>query len=172
LGVTKAYTTRVGGGPFPTELTDEVGQMLMTRGNEYGSTTGRARRCAWLDMVLLRYVVRINGLTSLAITKLDVLDGCKELKICTGSRYQGKLHKEMPADLEVLAGCEPVYERWSGWTTDTTGLKSYRALPSSAKRYLARVEELTGCRIDMISTGSKREDTIIVRNPLLRSRKR
>ena len=172
LGVTKAYTTRVGGGPFPTELTNEIGQMLMTRGNEYGSTTGRARRCGWLDMVLLRYAVRINGLTSLAITKLDVLDGCKELKICTGYRYQGKLHKEMPADLQVLAGCEPVYERWSGWTTDTTGLKSYRALPSAAKRYLARVEELTGCRIDMISTGSKREDTIVVRNPLIRSRKR
>jgi adenylosuccinate synthase len=172
LGVTKAYTTRVGGGPFPTELTNEIGQMLMTRGNEYGSTTGRARRCGWLDMVLLRYAVRINGLTSLAITKLDVLDGCKELKICTGYRYQGKLHKEMPADLQVLAGCEPVYERWSGWTTDTTGLKSYRALPSAAKRYLARVEELSGCRIDMISTGSKREDTIVVRNPLIRSRKR
>jgi adenylosuccinate synthase len=172
LGVTKAYTTRVGGGPFTTELTDEIGQLLMTRGNEYGSTTGRARRCGWLDMVLLRYAVRINGLTSLAITKLDVLDGFKELKICTGYRYQGKLYKEMPADLQVLAGCEPVYERWKGWTTDTTGLKSYRALPPAAKRYLARVEELTGCRIDMISTGSKREDTIIVRNPLIRSGKR
>lgn len=172
LGVTKAYTTRVGGGPFPTELTDETGQMLMTRGNEYGSTTGRARRCGWLDMVLLRYAVRINGLTSLAITKLDVLDGFEELNICTGYRYQGKLHKEMPADLQVLAGCTPVYERWRGWATDTTGLKSYRALPPAAKRYLARVEELTGCRIDMISTGSKREDTIIVRNPLTRSGKR
>jgi adenylosuccinate synthase len=172
LGVTKAYTTRVGGGPFPTELTDETGQLLMTRGNEYGSTTGRARRCGWLDMVLLRYAVRINGLTSLAITKLDVLDDCKELKICTGYRYRGKLYKEMPTDLHVLAGCEPVYERWNGWTTDITGLKSYRALPPAAKRYLERVEELTGCPIDMISTGSKREDTIILRNPLFRSRKR
>lgn len=171
LGVTKAYTTRVGGGPFPTELMDEMGQQLMQRGNEYGSTTGRARRCGWLDMVLLRYAVRINGLTSLAITKLDVLDGCKELKICTGYRYQGKIHKEMPGDLQVLAGCEPVYERWKGWTVETSGLKSYRSLPSAAKRYLARIEELTGCRIDMISTGSKREDTIIVRNPMNRSRK-
>jgi adenylosuccinate synthase len=122
-------------------------------------------------MVLLRYAVRINGLTSLAITKLDVLDGCNELKICTGYRYLGKLYKEMPADLHVLAGCKPVYERWDGWTTDTTGLKVYRALPSAAKRYLARVEELTGCRIDMISTGSKREHTITVRNPLIRSGK-
>ncbi len=172
LGVTKAYTTRVGGGPFPTELTDEIGQMLMKRGNEYGSTTGRARRCGWLDMVLLRYAVRINGLTSMAITKLDVLDGCEELKICTGYRYQNKLQREIPADLQILAECEPVYERCQGWTADTTGLTSYRSLPPAAKRYLARVEELAGCPIDMISTGSKREDTIIVRNPLIRSRKR
>lgn len=172
LGVTKAYTTRVGGGPFPTELNNEIGQTLMKRGNEYGSTTGRARRCGWLDMLLLRYAVRINGLTSLAITKLDVLDGCKEIHICTGYRYKGKLYKEMPADLQVLAGCEPVYEQWGGWTTDTTGLRTFRALPSPAKRYLARIEELSGCRIDMISTGSKREDTIMVSNPLIRPRKR
>lgn len=172
LGVTKAYTTRVGGGPFPTELNNEIGQTLMKRGNEYGSTTGRARRCGWLDMLLLRYAVRINGVTSLAITKLDVLDGCKQIHICTGYRYEGKLYKEMPADLHVLAGCEPVYEQWNGWTSDTTGLKTYRALPSAAKRYLARIEDLTGCRIDMISTGSKREDTIMVRNPLIRPRKR
>ncbi len=172
LGVTKAYTTRVGGGPFPTELQDEIGNMLMTRGHEYGSTTGRARRCGWLDVVLLRHAVRTNGLTSLAITKLDVLDGAKELKICTGYRYQGKLHKEMPADSNVLDGCEPVYERWPGWSTDTTGLRSYKALPGAAKRYLSRIEELTSCRMDMISTGSKREDTIVIRNPLLKSQKR
>lgn len=172
LGVTKAYTTRVGGGPFPTELNNEIGEQLMTRGHEYGSTTGRARRCGWLDIVLLRHAVRTNGLTSLAITKLDVLDGFKELKICTGYRYQGKLYKEMPGDLEVLTGCDPVYERWAGWTTDTTGLQSYKALPTAAKRYLGRIEELTGCRIDMISTGSKREDTILLRNPLIRFHKR
>jgi len=172
LGVTKAYTTRVGGGPFATELKDEVGAMLMTRGHEYGSTTGRARRCGWLDCVLLRHAVRTNGLTSLAITKLDVLDGAKELKICSGYRYQGKLYKEMPADLNILDGCEPVYERWAGWSTDTTGLRSYKALPVAAKRYLSRIEELTGCRMDMISTGSKREDTIVLRNPLVTARKR
>jgi len=172
LGVTKAYTTRVGGGPFPTELDDAIGEQLMTRGNEYGSTTGRARRCGWLDAVLLRHAVRVNGLTSLAITKLDVLDGCPELKICTGYRHQGKLYREMPADLDVLMKCRPVYERWEGWSTDTTELKSYRALPPPAKRYLARVEEIASCRIDMISTGSKREDTIVIRNPLVPSKKR
>ena len=166
LGVTKAYTTRVGGGPFPTELDDEIGEQLMRRGNEFGATTGRARRCGWLDMVLLRYAVRVNGFTSLAVTKLDVLDGCKELKICTGYRYEGKLYREMPADLKVLQECRPVYERWDGWTTETSGLTSYRALPSAAKRYLARIEELSTCRIDMISTGSKRDETIIIRNPL------
>ncbi|MEX0828707.1 MAG: adenylosuccinate synthase [Nitrospirales bacterium] len=172
LGVTKAYTTRVGGGPFPTELDDAIGEQLMTRGHEYGSTTGRARRCGWLDAVLLRYAVRINGLTSLAITKMDVLDGFKELKICTGYRYQGKLYREMPAHSDVLENGRPVYERWEGWTTDTTGITSYKALPTAAKRYLARVEELASCPIDMISTGSKREETIVVRNPLLRSKKR
>ncbi len=170
LGVTKAYTTRVGGGPFPTELDDTMGAQLMKRGNEYGATTGRARRCGWLDMVLLRYAVRVNGLTSLAMTKLDVLDGCSELKICTDYRYQGKLYREMPADLEVLENCQPVYERWPGWTTDTTGLTSYRALPRAAKKYLSRVKELASCPIAMISTGSKREETIVLRNPFLRSR--
>jgi adenylosuccinate synthase len=172
LGVTKAYTTRVGGGPFPTELDDGMGAQLMKRGNEYGATTGRARRCGWLDAVLLRYAVRVNGLTSLAMTKLDVLDGCQELKICTGYRYQGKLYREMPADLEVLENCRPVYERWEGWTTDTTGVTSYKALPLAAKKYLARVKELVSCPIDMISTGSKREETIVIRNPLMHSKKR
>jgi len=172
LGVTKAYTTRVGEGPFPTELHNEIGEQLMQRGNEFGATTGRARRCGWLDLVLLRYAVRVNGLTSLAVTKLDVLDGCEELKICTGYRHEGKLYREMPADLKVLQECQPVYERWTGWAADTTGLTSYRALPTVAKRYLARVEELSMCRIDMISTGSKRGDTIVIRNPLDRSKKR
>jgi adenylosuccinate synthase len=172
LGVTKAYTTRVGGGPFPTELDDAIGEQLMTRGHEYGSTTGRARRCGWLDAVLLRYAVRINGLTSLAITKMDVLDGFKELKICTGYRHRGKLYREMPPDLDALENGRPVYERWEGWTTDTTGITSYKDLPTAAKRYLARVEELASCPIDMISTGSKREETIVIHNPLLRSKKR
>ena len=171
LGVTKAYTTRVGGGPFPTELDDAMGKQLMTRGHEYGATTGRVRRCGWLDAVLLRYAVRVNGLTSLAMTKLDVLDGCQELKICTGYRYQGKLYREMPPDLEVLENCQPVYERWEGWSHDTSGVTSYSDLPGAAKKYLSRVKELVSCPIDMISTGSKREATIIIRNPLVRSKK-
>jgi adenylosuccinate synthase len=172
LGVTKAYTTRVGGGPFPTELDDAMGAQLMKRGHEYGATTGRPCRCGWLDVVLLRYAVRVNGLTSLAMTKLDVLDGFQELKICTGYRYQGKLYREMPADLDVLENCRPVYERWPGWTTDTSGVTSYKALPLAAKKYLARVKELVSCPIDIISTGSKREETIVIRNPLSRSRQR
>lgn len=171
LGVTKAYTTRVGGGPFPTELEDAMGKQLMTRGHEYGATTGRVRRCGWLDAVLLKYAVRVNGLTSLAMTKLDVLDGCKELKICTGYRHQGKLYREMPADLEVLENCRPVYERWEGWSSDTSGVTSYKDLPRAAKKYLARVKELVSCPIDMISTGSKRDATIVIRNPLVRSKK-
>ena len=172
MGIAKAYTTRVGSGPFPTELTDEVGQRLQERGREFGSTTGRARRCGWYDAVVVRHAAQVNGLTSLAVTKLDVLDGCKELKICTGYRQGGVLYKEMPADLEVLTGCEPVYQRMKGWTASTTGATAYKQLPAEAKRYLARIEELAGCRIDMISTGSKRTETITLRNPLKCSRRR
>ena len=171
LGVTKAYTTRVGGGPFPTELLDEVGEGLKAKGNEFGATTGRARRCGWFDAVLLRLAVRVNGLTSLAVTKLDVLDGSRELKICNGYRYKGKLYREMPADMEVLSKCTPVYERFPGWSANTSGITSYKNLPSQAKRYLSRIEELTKCPIDMISTGSKREHTIVLKNPLTQTRK-
>ncbi|UCE64614.1 MAG: adenylosuccinate synthetase, partial [Nitrospirota bacterium] len=134
------------------------------------ATTGRPRRCGWLDAVLLRHAVRVNGLTSLAVTKLDVLDGFRDLKICHGYRSNGKLYKEMPSDLELLTDCTPVYERLPGWTSDTTGLNSYKSLPPQAKRYLSRIEELSGCKIDMVSTGSGRNDTIILRNPLTRGR--
>ena len=171
LGVTKAYTTRVGGGPFPTELNDEIGKGFKTRGQEFGATTGRPRRCGWLDIVLLRHAVRVNGLTSLAVTKLDVLDGFEELKICHGYRYKGKLYKEMPSDLDLLSNCTPVYEVLPGWSVDTTGVTSYKSLPTQAKRYLTRIEKLSGCTIDMISTGSGRGDTIILRNPLTNDRK-
>ncbi len=172
LGIAKAYTTRVGSGPFPTELTDEVGQGLQERGREFGSTTGRARRCGWFDAVLVRQAVQVNGLSSLAVTKLDVLDGCKELKLCVGYRHGGVLYKEMPSDLDVLTHCEPVYQRMKGWTASTTGATAYKQLPAEAKRYLARIEELAQCRIDMISTGSKRTETIMLRNPLDCSRRR
>ncbi len=172
MGIAKVYTTRVGSGPFPTELTDEVGQGLQERGKEFGSTTGRARRCGWFDAVVVRHATQVNGFTSLAVTKLDVLDGCKELKLCTGYRHGSTIHKDMPADLDVLTGCEPVYQRMKGWTAATTGTTSYKRLPVEAKRYLARIEELAQCRIDMISTGSKRAETIMLRNPLDCSRRR
>jgi adenylosuccinate synthase len=172
MGIAKVYTTRVGSGPFPTELTDEVGQGLQERGKEFGSTTGRARRCGWFDAVVVRHATQVNGLSSLAVTKLDVLDGCKELKLCTGYRHGSTIHKDMPADLDVLTGCEPIYQRMKGWTAATTGATSYKRLPVEAKRYLARIEELAQCRIDMISTGSKRAETIMLRNPLDCSRRR
>lgn len=170
VGIAKAYTTRVGSGPFPTELTDAVGVGLQERGKEFGSTTGRARRCGWFDSVLVRYATRVNGLSALVVTKLDVLDGCKELKLCTGYRHEGKPQRDMPSDLDMLSQCEPVYETCRGWSTSTTGVTSYRQLPTEAKRYLSRIEELAECPIDMISTGSKRDETIVLRNPLTRTR--
>ena len=172
MGIAKVYTTRVGSGPFPTELTDEIGQQLQERGREFGSTTGRARRCGWFDAVLVRHAAQVNGLTSLAVTKLDVLDGCKEVRLCTGYRYGGVIYKDMPADLEALTNCVPVYQRMKGWTTSTTGATRYKQLPVEAKRYLSRIEELADCRIDMISTGSRRAETIVLRNPLDCSRRR
>ncbi|MEW6543023.1 MAG: adenylosuccinate synthase [Nitrospirota bacterium] len=172
MGVAKAYTTRVGSGPFPTELNDQVGGGLQERGKEFGATTGRPRRCGWFDGVVVRYATRVNGLDSLAVTKLDVLDGCKELKLCTGYKHGGRLYREMPADIQVLTECEPVYETLPGWSTATTGITAYKALPREAKRYLDRVEELAGCRIDIISTGSKRRDTIVLRNPMKPTRRR
>ncbi len=172
LGVTKAYSTRVGSGPFPTELSDTVGEGLQERGQEFGATTGRARRCGWLDMVVLRYAVRVNGCTSLAVTKLDVLDGSRQLKIAVGYRHQGKLYRDMPADLQILSECEPVYETLPAWTESTTGVTSYKDLPREAKRYLGRIEELTSCPIDIVSTGSHREHTIILKNPMTNIRPR
>ncbi|MEC9006210.1 MAG: adenylosuccinate synthase, partial [Nitrospirota bacterium] len=172
LGVTKAYTTRVGSGPFPTELSDAVGEALQERGQEFGATTGRARRCGWLDAVVLRYAVRVNGCTSLAVTKLDVLDGSRQLKIAVGYRHEGKLYREMPADLQILSECDPVYETLPAWTGSTTGATSYKVLPKEAKRYLGRIEELTACPIDIVSTGSHREHTIVVKNPMTYTRSR
>ena len=172
MGVAKAYTTRVGSGPFPTELKDVVGERLQGRGKEFGATTGRPRRCGWFDGVLVRYATRVNGLSSLAVTKLDVLDGCKKLRLCTGYRYGSKLYKDVPSDLAVLTACEPIYEEMRGWSTGTTGLTRYKALPSEARKYLKRIEELAECPIDIISTGSRRDETIILRNPIARSHAR
>ncbi|RSV96389.1 adenylosuccinate synthase, partial [Klebsiella aerogenes] len=135
--------------------------------------TGRARRCGWFDAVVVRYATVVNGFTSLAMTKLDVLDGCKELKVCTGYRYQGQMYRDMPADLQTLTDCEPVYKRFKGWSVSTSGATTYRSLPAEAKRYLQYIEDAAECPIDIISTGSKREATILLNNPLtIRSRKR
>ncbi len=172
LGVAKAYTTRVGSGPFPTELSNEVGALLQKQGNEFGATTGRARRCGWYDAVLIRCAVRVNGLTSLAITKLDVLDHLDQIQICTGYTFKGRRLDEIPQDMAVLSACDPIYERWPGWKRSTTGITAYRALPVEARRYLGRLEELANCPIDLVSTGSRREQTIVLRNPLLRPRHR
>ena len=161
LGAAKAYTTRVGEGPLPTELTGEIGNRLRESGQEFGAVTGRPRRCGWYDAVAVRYAVRVNGLTALALTKLDVLDGLPELQVCTSYRCRGTVLTEMPGDLAQLAACEPVYETLPGWTAPAAGIRRYADLPGEAQRYVARLEEVTGVPAAIISTGSAREDTII-----------
>jgi adenylosuccinate synthase len=169
LGVAKAYTTRVGSGPLPTEMTGRVAEEIRTRGNEYGATTGRPRRCGWFDAVVLRYAVRINGLDTVALTKLDVLDQSETIKICTGYRYQGDVLSEFPEEEVVLGAAEPVYEELSGWMTPTTGAKNEVDLPAKARQYLARLEELIGVPFCMVSTGAQRDETILCDDsPLLR----
>ncbi len=169
LGVSKAYTTRVGGGPFPTEMTGAIAEHVRARGNEYGATTGRPRRCGWFDAVVARYAVRINGLDTVALTKLDVLDQCETVKICTGYRYRGELLTDFPEDENVIAAVEPVYEEVSGWLAPTGGAKNEADLPAKARRYLERLEELIGAPFCLISTGAQREETILCEDsPLLR----
>ena len=165
LGVTKAYTTRVGQGPFPSELTEALGNALRQKGGEFGATTGRARRCGWFDAVLVRYAVRVNGLTALAVTKLDILDGMPDLYICTGYECEGKIIEEMPSSLRMLQDCTPHLIRFSGWMEKTAGARTYQALPENAKIYLDAISSHVGCRIDLVSTGYRREDTIVLRNP-------
>jgi adenylosuccinate synthase len=161
LGVAKAYTTRVGEGPLPTELTGEIGDRLRESGKEFGAVTGRPRRCGWYDAVAVRYAARVNGLDGVALTKLDVLDGLPELQVCTAYRCRGAELTEMPGDQAQLAACEPVYESLPGWTRPTAGVRRYEDLPAEAKRYVARLEEITGIAVAIVSTGSAREDTII-----------
>jgi adenylosuccinate synthase len=169
IGIVKAYTTRVGKGPFPTELLDKIGNRLQEKGAEFGATTGRRRRCGWLDAVILKNAVRLNGATGLAITKLDVLDGLKSLNICTHYEYQGRPLNLFPASLKVLAECRPVYETLPGWTETISGIRSFIRLPRNVKAYLRRIEELTGVPIDIISLGPDRDQTIILRNPYIRN---
>jgi adenylosuccinate synthase len=161
LGVAKAYTTRVGEGPLPTELTGAIGERLRESGQEFGAVTGRPRRCGWYDAVAVRYAVRVNGLDALALTKLDVLDGLPELQVCTAYRCNGATLTEMPGDVAQLAACEPVYETLPGWTTPTRGVREYDALPREARVYVARLEEITGVPAAIVSTGSGREETIL-----------
>jgi adenylosuccinate synthase len=161
LGVAKAYTTRVGEGPLPTELTGELGNRLRESGQEFGAVTGRPRRCGWYDAVAVRYAVRVNGLDALALTKLDVLDGLDDLQVCTAYRCRGATLTEMPGDLSQLAACEPIYERLPGWTSPSAGVRDFDRLPREARAYIARLEEITGVPAAVVSTGSAREDTII-----------
>jgi adenylosuccinate synthase len=166
LGVVKAYATRVGEGPFPTELSGEMGQRLRESGSEYGAVTGRPRRCGWYDAVAVRYAARINGLDALALTKLDVLDGLDRIDICTAYRCGNRTITEFPSDVGQLAACEPLYESMRGWQTPTAGVRRFEELPEEARKYIARLEEVSGVKAAIVSTGSERDDTI-VRNEIL-----
>jgi adenylosuccinate synthase len=165
LGITKAYTTRVGGGPFPTELSDNVGELLRQRGQEFGATTGRPRRTGWCDAAALKRSIQLNGVSGLCITKLDVLDGVEAVKICVGYQIEGRLSDILPVGAEELERCVPVYEELPGWQENTVGVKTYDGLPKAARAYLQRIEELCGVPVDLISTGPDREETIVMRHP-------
>jgi len=168
VGIVKAYTTRVGAGPFPTELTDGTGELLQERGREFGATTGRRRRCGWLDTVMVRDAVRLNGITELAITKLDILQGLGTLKICTAYEYKGRRLEEVPASLEVLRQCRPIYEEMRGWEESIRDARTLDELPKNAQRYVRRIEELTEVPVALISVGASRNETIMVNNPFKR----
>jgi adenylosuccinate synthase len=161
VGVVKAYTTRVGKGPFPTELFDADGERLRTVGHEFGTTTGRSRRCGWFDAVIVKYAVRINGLTSMALTKLDVMSGFEKIKICVGYKTGDQIISEFPSNIEDLSKCEPVYEEVDGWNEDITGIDKFEDLPENAKAYVKKLEELCGVEASMVAVGPKRKQTIV-----------
>lgn len=161
LGVCKSYTTRVGKGPFPTELNDEIGDGIRQRGCEFGTVTGRARRCGWLDLVILRFAVRVNGLTSLAINKLDTLSGIEKLKVCVAYRKDGTLFEDFPVDISELEGCEPVYETLDGWNDDISSVKRYEDLPLNTKKYIEFIEENLGIKVSMVGVGPSRNQSLI-----------
>ncbi|MBL7031900.1 MAG: adenylosuccinate synthase [Nitrospira sp.] len=185
VGIVKAYTTRVGSGPFPTELHDELGKTLRHVGGEYGATTGRARRCGWLDLVSLRHTMRINGFTGLALTKLDVLDGFDKIKVCVAYKYKdptnscscskkGKACRftDFPQQVGVVEKCEPIYEELEGWSGSTKGAENYKDLPKQAKAYIKYISDKLGVKVDLISTGQKRNEVIFVKNPFGKTKKR
>jgi adenylosuccinate synthase len=165
LGITKAYSTRVGNGPFPTELFDDRGRHLSSRGAEFGATTGRARRCGWFDAVLMQRSAKLNSLSGICLTKLDVLDGLETIGICTHYRYQGTEIDTVPIGAEAYAQCEPVIEEMPGWTESTAGVTSLSGLPQAARDYIDRIEQLVGVPIDILSTGPDRNETIVLRHP-------
>ncbi|QAA30436.1 adenylosuccinate synthase [Clostridium manihotivorum] len=160
VGIAKAYTTRVGKGPFPTELENETGDWIREKGREFGVTTGRARRCGWLDLVILKTTVRVCGLTSLAVTKIDTLAGLEKIKVCVGYKFNGTIIDYFPASLEDLAKCEPVYEEFDGWDESVADARSYDEIPENAKKYLKRIEEITDTRISIVSVGPRRDQTM------------
>jgi adenylosuccinate synthase len=165
LGICKAYTTRVGAGPFPTEQDNEIGRLIGERGREFGVVTGRRRRCGWFDAVLVRQTVRTSGINGLALTKLDILDGFSEIKVCIGYRLDGRVIDYLPAGEHAQARAEPVYETAAGWKERTAGARSWADLPAQAIKYVRRIEELIGCPVALLSTSPEREDTILMRNP-------
>lgn len=165
LGIAKAYTTRVGSGPFPTELFDDTGKHLATKGNEFGSVTGRPRRCGWFDAVAMRRSIQINGVSGLCVTKLDVLDGLPTVRICTGYQRAGQPVDLLPFGADDVAACEPLYEDWPGWSETTYGVRRWEELPAAAQRYLQRLSELVGAPIDIVSTGPDRDETILLQHP-------
>ena len=162
VGVVKAYTTRVGEGPFPTEFGDNMMEKIRTRGNEFGATTGRPRRCGWFDAVLVKHSIMINGISEIVVTKIDVLDKSDKIKICVGYKYNGKVYKNFSSDIAMLEGCEPVYEEVNGWMKDTTSVTSFMKLPANAKSYLKRIQKILNTKIVLVSVGSDRKQTIIV----------
>ena len=165
LGIAKAYATRVGGGPFPTELSDETGELIRQKGAEFGATTGRPRRCGWIDLVALKRAVAINGINGLCITKLDILDGMPSLKMCIAYKYHGKQSEYAPLDAQGWDECEPVYLEFPGWNESTAGITEWEKLPPAARAYLRALEELSGCPLAIVSTGPDRDATIVLRDP-------
>ena len=165
LGICKAYATRVGGGPFPTELHDDMGEALRKRGDEFGASTGRPRRCGWIDLVALKRAVQINAISGLAITKLDVLDGLPSIKVCIAYEYRGKRRELAPLDADGWAECKPVYLEFPGWEEPTSGVREWNKLPAAARAYLRAVEELSGCPLAIVATGADRDDTIVLDDP-------
>ena len=164
VGIVKAYTTRVGEGPFVTELDNEIGEEIRIKGREFGTVTGRSRRCGWFDAVIVRYAARVNGLTSISLMLLDVLTGFDKIQVCTAYKMGDKIIKDFPASLEDLAKCEPIYEELEGWTEDITSVERFEDLPENAKKYVAKIEELIGVSVDMVSVGPNRAQTIVRRN--------